>query len=244
MNDKNPIQWVRSLLYVGQIYLAMPIIGLLYAPWALFSKAGARAACKAYCRWVFWTARWMVNLRVEVRGTPPTEEAIIAAKHQSFLDIMMIFNAIPAGKFIMKKQILWTPVIGQYAKLLDCVAVDRGKRGAAIEKMVKDVKAGLADPGQLIIYSQGTRVAPGAKLPYKVGTGVLYEQTGQTCVPVATNVGVFWPRTGIYRKPGLAVVEFLDPIEPGLDRDIFMKELEERVEARSNALMREAGFDI
>jgi len=157
---------------------------------------------------------------------------------------MMIFTAIPAGKFIMKKQILWTPVIGQYAKLLDCIAVDRGKRGAAIEKMVSDVKAGLVEAGQLIIYSQGTRVAPGAHLPYKVGTGVLYEQMGQTCYPVATNVGVFWPRTGIYRKPGVAVVEFLAPIDVGLKRDDFMRVLEERVETRSNALMREAGFEV
>lgn len=243
-DDQNLLQWIRSVLFVGQIYLMMPIIGLLFAPWALFSRRGAYAACKSYSRWVFWTASWMVGLRVEVRGAPPTGEVLVAAKHQSFLDIMMIFTAIPAGKFIMKKQILWTPVIGQYAKLLNCIAVDRGKRGAAIEKMVKDVQDGLIEPGQLIIYSQGTRVAPGVKAPYKVGTAVLYEQTGQTVVPVATNVGVFWPRTGIYRKPGLAVVEFLDPIAPGLDRETFMHTLESRVEARSNALMREAGFDI
>lgn len=240
---KHPVQWLRSLLFVGQIYLAMPIVGLAFAPWAMFSRRGAYAACKTYSRWVFWSARWMVGLRVEVRGTPPSEEALVAAKHQSFLDIMMIFTAMPRGKFIMKKQILWTPVIGQYAKRMNCISVDRGKRGAAIEKMVADVKAGQIEPGQLIIYSQGTRVAPGVKKPYKVGTGVLYEQLGQTCYPVATNVGVFWPRTGIYRKPGLAVVEFLDPIAPGLPRDVFMKQLEEQVEQRSNVLMRQAGFD-
>ena len=245
MNEKkNPVQWLRSLLFVGQIYLMMLIIGLLFAPWALFSKRGARTCCKTYSRWVFWTASWMVGLKIEVRGTPPTESGLVAAKHQSFLDIMMIFTAIPAGKFIMKKQILWTPVIGQYAKLLNCIAVDRGKRGAAIEKMVADVKAGLVEAGQLIIYSQGTRVAPGAQKPYKVGTGVLYEQMGQTCYPVATNVGVFWPRTGIYRKPGVAVVEFLEPIDAGLTREEFMALLEERVETRSNALMREAGFEV
>jgi len=241
---KNPVQWLRSLLFVGQIYFMMLIIGLLFAPWALFSKRGARTCCKTYSRWVFWTASWMVGLKIEVRGTPPTESGLVAAKHQSFLDIMMIFTAIPAGKFIMKKQILWTPVIGQYAKLLNCIAVDRGKRGAAIEKMVADVKAGLVEAGQLIIYSQGTRVAPGAQKPYKVGTGVLYEQMGQTCYPVATNVGVFWPRTGIYRKPGVAVVEFLEPIDAGLTREEFMALLEERVETRSNALMREAGFEV
>ncbi len=240
---KFALQWLRSFLFVFQIYFMMPIFGLMFAPWAIFSKRGARTCCKSYSRWVFWTARFMVGIRCEVRGTPPSGEVLIAAKHQSFLDIMMIFTALPTAKFIMKKEILRTPVIGQYAKLLDCVAVDRGKRGAAIDKMVQDVKAGHQEAGQLIIYSQGTRVAPGAKADYKIGTGVLYEQLGQPCVPVATNVGVLWPRTGIMRKPGVAVVEFLDQIDAGLDRKEFMETLEARVEDKSDALMRELGFD-
>lgn len=240
---KDAVQWMRSLLFVIQMYFMMPVIGLLYAPWALFSQTGARACCKAYSRWVFWSAGWMVGIRCEVRGTPPSGEALIAAKHQSFLDVMMIFTGLPTAKFIMKKEILYTPVVGQYAKLLNCVAVDRGKRGAAIEKMVKDVKEGRQEAGQLIIYSQGTRIPPGVKAPYKVGTGVLYEQMGQPCVPVATNVGVLWPRRGIMRRPGVAIVEFMDPIEPGLSRMEFMEVLEKRVEEKSNALMLEAGFD-
>ena len=237
------IQWVRSLLFVGQVYLMMPVIGIAFAPWALFSRHGARVCCKTYSRWVFWTARWMVGIRTEVRGTPPQGETLIAAKHQSFLDIMMIFTALPTAKFIMKKEILRTPVIGQYAQLLGCVSVDRGKRGAAIDKMVNDVASGQQDPGQLIIYSQGTRIKPGVKAPYKIGTGILYEQLAQSCVPVATNVGVLWPRTGIMRQPGLAVVEFMPEIEPGMDRLEFMKLLERDVEAQSNVLMREVGFD-
>ncbi|MEM1161574.1 MAG: lysophospholipid acyltransferase family protein [Pseudomonadota bacterium] len=234
------IRWLISAVYVFQIYLMMLVIGLIFAPYAIVSRNGAFAACKTYCRWVFWTARWMVGIRCEVRGTPPKSEVLIAAKHQSFLDIMMIFHAVPAGKFIMKRELLWTPIIGIYAKRLGCVPVARGKRGAAIQKMVDDVEAGRVDPGQLIIYSQGTRVAPGEHKPYKVGTYVLYEQLGQPCVPVATNVGLFWPRKGILRRPGLAVVEFLPEMEHGLGREAFLTQLEEQVEARSNALLDEA----
>lgn len=237
------IQYLRSLIFVGHIYVMMLVIGLLWAPYAIVSKHGARSACKSYSRYVCWSMRWMVGLRSEVRGKVPEGEVLIAAKHQSFLDIMMIFTALPSAKFIMKRSILWTPIIGLYAKRLECVPVDRGKRGAAIAKMVDDVQAGRATPGQLIIYSQGTRVAPGVKKPYKVGTAVLYEQLGQPCVPVATNVGVFWPRTGILRKPGNAIVEFMDPMPDGLDRDTFLKQLEDTVETRSDALMREGGFD-
>jgi len=240
---KNPVQWLRSAVFMVQMYLAMLVLGLLFAPWAAVSPKGARTACKTYARWVLWTARWMVGIRSEVRGQVPSGEAIIAAKHQSFLDILIIFNAVPSARFIMKRELMWTPVIGVYAKRLGCVPVNRGKRGAAITKMVKDVAAENREPGQLIIYSQGTRVAPGARKPYKIGTAVLYEGLKQPCIPAATNVGVFWPRTGIYRKPGLAVVEFLEPMQPGITREDFMAQLEQRVESRSDALMREAGFD-
>ncbi|RMH47182.1 MAG: 1-acyl-sn-glycerol-3-phosphate acyltransferase, partial [Alphaproteobacteria bacterium] len=89
-----------------------------------------------------------------------------------------------------------------------------------------------------------TRVAPGDWKPYKIGPAVLYERLGMDCVPVATNVGVFWPRMSLYRKPGLAVIEFLERIPAGLDRETFMARLVEEVETASNRLMREAGFEV
>jgi len=237
------IQQIRSAVFVFQMYLMMLLMGIAFLPLALASPAGARWACRTYCRWVRWTAVWMVGLRTEVRGKVPTGEVLIASKHQSFLDIMLIFGEVPAGKFIMKRELIWAPVIGQYALRIGCVPVERGKRGQAIAKMLDDVEKGAADPGQLIIYPQGTRIPPGVKAPYKVGAALLYEQTGHPCVPAATNVGLFWPRKGIWRKPGLAVVEFLPEIAPGLDRDAFLARLEDEVETASNALMREGGFD-
>ncbi|WP_255564156.1 1-acyl-sn-glycerol-3-phosphate acyltransferase [Mameliella sp. CS4] len=237
------MRWVMSFLFVIQMYAMMAIMGIVFLPWALVSRHGARTACRTYCRWVRLTARLMVGLRTEVRGEVPQGEVLIASKHQSFLDIILIFGAVPAGKFIMKRELMWAPVIGQYALRIGCVPVERGKRGQAIARMVKDVARGAAVPGQLIIYPQGTRIAPGVKAPFKVGTAILYEQTGQPCVPAATNVGLFWPRTGIYRKPGLAVVEFLPVIQPGLEKYAFLQKLETEVETASNALMKEAGFD-
>ena len=237
------IQWLRTLTHIVQMYLAMAVLAVVFFPFALLSAAGAHAACHTFCRWVFWTLGWMVGLKTEVRGAPPSDEVMIAAKHQSFLDIMMIYNAVPRGKFIMKKQLMFSPILGQYALRIGCVPVNRGKRGAAIKKMLHDVRSGKQQGGQLIIYPQGTRVAPGVTVPYKVGTGALYDQLGQPCVPVATNVGVFWPRHGILRKQGVAVVEFLPRIEPGLATPAFMARLEAEVEAASDLLLDEAGFD-
>jgi len=236
------LQWLRSLAFIVQMYLAMAVYGIGYLPLAVLRRDGALRACKAYCRWVRWTARWMIGLDTRVLGPVPQDEVVVAAKHQSFLDIILIFEALPRPKFIMKKELVYAPFLGWYALRLGCVPVDRGKRGQAIAQMMEAVTEGRQDPGQLVIYPQGTRVAPGAHKSYKVGTALIYAQLGTGCVPAATNVGVFWPRRGILRKPGLAVVEFLPRILPGLTNEDFMAGLEAQIETASNRLMAEAGF--
>lgn len=237
------IQWLRSLLFNISMYVAVFVVGIVFFPWALVDKRGALAASHAWSGYVIWSARWMINLKVEVRGTPPTDEVLIAAKHQSFLDAILIYSMLPRGKFIMKSELRWAPIVGQYALRVGCIPVNRGKRAEAIKRMLEEVKSGRSDPGQLIIYPQGTRVAPGVKKPYKVGSGALYRELGQDCVPVACNVGVFWPKRGVYRKPGTIVVEFLERIPAGLPIEEFMKRLEAVVEAKSDALAKEAGFE-
>lgn len=237
------IQWLRSLIFTAQAYAMMAVMAVFFTPWALIDRRGAFAAVHTWCRYVRWTARWMIGLHSEVRGEIPTGEVMIAAKHQSFFDIIILVSELPRPKFIMKKELVWTPILGWYAKRIGCVPVDRGKRGQAIKAMVARVASGAQEPGQLIIYPQGTRVAPGAERDYKVGTGVLYQELGAPCVPVACNVGVFWPRRQIYRAPGLAVVEFLPVIPPGLPLRDFMSRLEAEIESQSDALMAEAGFE-
>lgn len=239
---RNSLQWVRSLFFIGQMYLAMVVLAIVFLPFAIVRRDMALRACHTYCRYVRWSAAAIAGLRSEVRGEVPQDAVLVAAKHQSFFDILLIFGAMPRPRFIMKKQLKYAPILGWYAMRLGCVPVDRGKRGAAIKDMTARVAAGQEEGGQIIIYPQGTRVAPGAKLPYKVGTAVLYSELGQDCVPVATNVGVFWPRHSLFRKPGLAVVEFLPRIQAGRDNRAFMAELEDVVETNSNRLMAEAGF--
>jgi 1-acyl-sn-glycerol-3-phosphate acyltransferase len=237
-----PIQWLLSLVFIVQMYLAMAVVAIAYLPYALFHRDGAVAACHAYCAWVRFSLRVICGLKTEIRGEVPKGEVLIAAKHQSFLDILLIYSAVPRGKFVMKAILGWAPFLGWYAKRIGCIFVDRGKRGAAITKMLADVKSGLSQPGQIVIYPQGTRVAPGAVEPYKIGSAVLYSQLQQPCVPVGTNAGVLWPKRGILRKRGTAVVEFLPAIAPGLPNAEFMTRLENEVEASSNALMAEAGM--
>ncbi|WP_415183322.1 lysophospholipid acyltransferase family protein [Phaeovulum sp.] len=242
---KHALQYIRSYLFIGQMYLALALIATLGLPVAfLGGRRGTLAVMHFFCNWVCWSAGWIIGLKTEVRGTPPDDNVLVAAKHQSFLDIIMIFAAVPRGKYIMKKELKWTPFLGWYAWLSGCIPVDRAKRAAAIKPMLRAVRKNKAKGGQLIIFSQGTRVAPGVKQPYKIGTAMLYNELAQDCVPVATNVGAFWPRRSMLRKPGLAVIEFLPRIPAGLPNKEFMARLERDIETASDRLLVEAGFDF
>ena len=111
---RDAVQWGRSLIFTINIYAAMPVFGIVFLPWALVSRQGAIAACKSWSYYTLWCAKWMVGIRYEVRGTPPADEVMIASKHQSFLDIILIFISIPAGKLIMKRELMfaWQTIRG------------------------------------------------------------------------------------------------------------------------------------
>jgi 1-acyl-sn-glycerol-3-phosphate acyltransferase len=234
---------IRSLVFDILMYALMLVLGVLFAPLALWSVDGAYRGIKTYCRAVFWLLRVICGLKVEVRGQVPQGDVIVCSKHQSFLDIMMLAECLPRAKFIMKKELRWAPVLGLYALRIGSTPVARGRKSKAMKDMVAHAEKSAEEASQLVIYPQGTRVLPGAHRPYKVGAGVLYDRMGKECVPAATNVGVFWSRRSRYRRPGTAVLEFLDPIPAGLAVAPFMKQLESVVEDNSNRLMREAGFD-
>jgi 1-acyl-sn-glycerol-3-phosphate acyltransferase len=107
--------------------------------------------------------------------------------------------------------------------------------------MLAEAKTRAAAGREIIIFPEGTRRAPGAPPDYKTGVFLLYEALGIPCVPVALNSGLFWPRRSLKRYPGTIIVEFLDPIPPGLSKREFLPRLQATIETASNRLIAEAG---
>jgi 1-acyl-sn-glycerol-3-phosphate acyltransferase len=120
------------------------------------------------------------------------------------------------------------------------IPVDRDKGPAALRRMLREAKKRVADGREIIIFPEGTRRAPGAPPDYKTGVALLYESLGVPCLPVALNSGLFWPRRSLRRRPGTIVVEFLDPIPPGLPRAEFLQRLADAIEGASARLLAEA----
>jgi 1-acyl-sn-glycerol-3-phosphate acyltransferase len=234
---------VRSQFANLIMYLLIAVFGIFGLPIAMWSRSGTFLVIKAYCRTMFWIFRVVCGLDTEIRGEIPQGEVLVCSKHMSFMDILLLAYALPRVKFVMKRELRWAPVIGIFAWRMGCPAVDRSGKGAAIEKMVAELEADK-EIGQTVIFPQGTRVLPGAGVRYKTGAGVVYTRMNKTCVPVATNAGVFWARRSPVRKPGTAIIEFLEPIPPGMELLEFMEKLEDVVETNSNRLMNEAGYKL
>lgn len=242
-----PITWVnhvRTAVFYVYIALATVVLGT----WGVIFKVprgrmGANRVAEVWSGHLLAAARVLLGLRYELRGTLPPGDLLIGAKHQSFFDILILAHLAPQRAFIMKKQILNVPIMGWFAYKAGCIPIDRARGSEAMKVMVEGVRAAMARGlGQLIVYPEGTRTAPGSKRRYKPGIGVLAESTGLPVVPVATNVGLFWDKRGWPIRSGTGVLEILPTIAPGLSANDLVARLEAEVEAASDALMAEAGF--
>jgi len=226
---------LRGLAFYAVFYATMAVGGVIFFPAAALSPRAARWCGKFWLSVVFAALRAIGGVRTEIRGPTPAGRVVIAAKHQSMLDVFMIVHALPEGRFVMKRELVRAPIFGWYSMRMGAVPVDRGGGRPALKAMVETVMAGARDGGQIVIYPQGTRVAPGRTAPYKIGVHALYEASGLPCIPAATNSGLRWPK-GIALHPGVAVVEFLPAIAPGMAREPFMARIEADIETASARL--------
>jgi len=124
------------------------------------------------------------------------------------------------------------------------IPVDRGAGSQTLSDMTVRAKNEIRSGRQLIIFPEGTRRAPGAEPRYKFGVAHLYAEVGVPCIPVALNSGLYWPRRAFLRLPGTIVVEFLDPIPPGLDKDVFFKRLQTDIETATARLITEGEAEL
>ena len=196
----------------------------------LLRRDWARVAGKF---WGWYTACLLhiVGLHHEIRGdTKKTNQVIYAAKHQSAWETLILYWELGAPVVVLKRELLYLPILGWFFLRSGCISVDRRAGMAALNKLRQQAVASVAGGRSLLIFPQGTRVASGQSAPYQVGVFALYQATGLDVVPVALNSGRFWARNGFIKKPGVVNVHFLPAIARGLPRGIFMTKLENEIE--------------
>jgi 1-acyl-sn-glycerol-3-phosphate acyltransferase len=232
---------VRSILYAAWLFVGTTVIAIAYLPTLILPRGVIAAGIRLWGWYLRLGLRLICGITVEVRGREhlPAGPALIAAKHQGWLDVFAGFTVLPDACFVMKRELLRIPLIGWYCMKVGMVWVDREGGASALKKLVADVQDRMRNDRQVVIFPEGTRRPPGDPGDYKPGIAALYRDLGIPCTPLATNSGVHFPAKGLMKYPGKVVFEFLEPIPAGLKRGEFMKVLEERIETASNALLAE-----
>ncbi len=185
--------------------------------------------------------RVVAGIDCEIRGREkiPKGSIIVAAKHQSAWETFALLPLLDNPVFILKRELQWIPIFGWLTIKARMVPVNRSGGSQALTAMIERARIELSDRRQLIIFPEGTRRPAGAEPRYKAGVVHLYVAGGVPCVPIALNSGLFWPRRSLRRFPGTVVAEILDPIPPGLDKEVFFERLQSAIETATARLIAE-----
>jgi 1-acyl-sn-glycerol-3-phosphate acyltransferase len=232
---------LRSLLFNLLFYVNVTFLMLVSLPTLALSHRLQLVFIRAWAESSLWLLRVICGTNIEWRGVQniPPGGCIVACKHQSFLETFAIYHILDDPTFVLKRELMWIPLFGWHMAKASVIPIDRGAGVAALSRMTARARAVLAQARQVVIYPEGTRRPPGAEPNYKSGVAYLYDKTGVPCVPLALNSGLFWPRRSLLRYHGTVVVEALEPIAPGLDRRVFLAQLQERLEEASERLLQE-----
>ncbi|CUW37807.1 putative 1-acyl-sn-glycerol-3-phosphate acyltransferase [Magnetospirillum sp. XM-1] len=233
---------VRSALFIVFTWVWTLVLSILYLPLLVLPRKAMLPAVKLWLNGMLGALRVLAGLSWELRRAEnlPSGPFIVASKHQSAFETFVFHLLLGDPAYILKRELLWIPFFGWYLGKTGVIAIDRSAGTKALKAMVKGAEEAAALGRPVIIFPEGTRAAPGAKLPYHTGVAMLYGALKVPVVPIALNSGLFWRRRGFAKKPGTLTLEALPPIAPGMDRKAFMAELENRIETATDRLVAEA----
>lgn len=239
------MSWARAAAFNLALYAWTAIVGAAGLPFLLAPRRWAMRFGRFWSRGVLWLLRAIVELDHRMLGHDrlPAGPCIVAMKHQSAWDAIALPLVLDDPAPVVKRELLRLPIYGWYMARAGAIAIDRKAGAAALRPMLAAARQAAAEGRPIVIFPQGTRVAPGTAAPYQPGVFALYQALALPVVPAAVNSGLYWRRHGFMKRPGRITLEFLEPIPPGWPRGRFMAELEQRIETATTAL-EHAGGDV
>ncbi|HZZ89577.1 MAG TPA: lysophospholipid acyltransferase family protein [Caulobacteraceae bacterium] len=234
---------MRSFAFEVVYYVLSVFYALACAVAALFPGRAALAwMLRLYTRRMLWAMHWIAGIKVDVAGKQrlPKGPFIIAAKHHSWGDGFVMFAHVDNLSFVAGDHLERIPLLRGVLKKFGAIMVDNCGGPEARKALAEKAAAAHADGRRILIYPEGNLAKAGERFRYRTGVYYMYRDFGLPVVPVATNLGLFWRQQEFQKHPGRATVEFLDPIEPGLERGEFLARLEGVVETRTQELIASA----
>ncbi len=229
----------RALIFNILFFGGTALECLVLWPFLFFGPKISQKTGRFWCKWVQWLLKVTVKLEPRVVGEQhlPDGPCILVSKHQSAWETLTFHTLLHDPAYILKKELISIPVFGLFLKYSGQIPVDRAAGGSALKDMIKGVNHALKRGARIVIFPEGTRTPPGSDRPYHPGVYALYKAFPNVpMIPVALNSGMFWGRAKFMKYSGKVTLEYLPPIEPGLDRKTFMKEIKSRIDDRTREL--------
>lgn len=231
--SSKPVMLLRSGLFLVVFVVTIPIFALLTILCFPFSFRIRYAVATRWARLNLWWLKITCGLRYRVTGVEhiPRDTAIIFSKHQSTWETLALQEIFPPQVWVLKRELLKVPFFGWGLAMLGSIAIDRAAGRKAVEQLVDQGRQRLESGRWVVVFPEGTRVAPGERGRYRIGGAVLAEQTGHPIVPVAHNAGEYWPARSFLMRPGEIQIKIGPVIESkGRSAAEILKEAEGWIE--------------
>ena len=224
---------LRSLIFNIFLYAGIVTIFLIAIPTLVLPPKFSLLFGKFLGHYVVFVVKIFLNTKVEIKGIsniPKAEKYFVASAHQSMFETFALQAVLDYPVFILKKELLKIPLFGLYLKKIKSIEITRDTTTKDNLNFFEKVATIIKNENRpLLIFPQGTRVKVDEIVPFKKGVGRIYESLNISCVPIALNSGSIWSKKGIVRHSGKITISLLEPIKPGLNRDEFIKNLENKI---------------
>lgn len=231
--------WIRSWAYFVSFLAWTTFCAFALTPF-LIRKSWAPHGVRIWTGGIMVLARYVAGITCRVEGLEhvPPGPCIVAAQHQASFETYRLWVDLAHPVFVLKRELVFIPMIGWYMWRSGMVPIDRGARMKAMRQTLRAAQAALDEGRQVVLFPEGTRAPANTVAEFKPGIVALYLHCNAPVIPMALNSGVFWGKTRILKLPGEIVFRFLPAIPPGLDRDAFLAELRARIEGAQATLAR------
>ncbi len=224
---------VKSLIFNLFLYTGIVFVFIIALPTLFMPSKFTLLFGKFLGHYVILIVRFFLNTKIEIKGIeniPKNEKYFVASAHQSMFETFALQAVLDYPVFILKKELLKIPLFGLYLKKIKSIEIVRDTTTKDNLNFFEKVALTIKNESRpLLIFPQGTRLKPDERLPFKKGVGRIYEALNISCVPIALNSGKVWPKMGIIKNPGKITISILEKIKPGLNKDEFIKNLEEKI---------------
>jgi 1-acyl-sn-glycerol-3-phosphate acyltransferase len=234
------LQWAGSLLFTGFLFAWTFLYAIPFVLACLLLPFPRRfALARLYAVSVLAVLRWCCALDYRIEGAALPEGCHVAFwKHSSTWETIAMMVVLPRQVWVLKRELLWIPAVGQGLRQMHAIAIDRRSGHTAVAQVIEQGKERLAEGDWVVIFPEGTRMPAGETRRYGVSGTLLAAETNRLIVPIAHNAGSFWPRRGLLKKSGTVRVVIGQPVAVA-GREV--REVNEEIQAWIEATVRELG---